>query len=157
MFTLLSEPSDRDYYHLLDYALAECKYVLLVIRDTMRLNLKGQRVIEKLSDYLHEEKQTDEWPGTKLLNNQARVLVYDYVPEVAEILKTPVSSLFRWLQPDFPEDLCLLKKDETPWLVTISHENDGYFVLSEQEKDQLFHALPQYRFMVKSGIESKIR
>ena len=146
---LLIEPSNQDYYDLLDYALAECQYVLVAVRDTIQLNSKGQEVLEKLSNYLYNEKQTDEWPGTKLLNNQARVLQFHYVPGSVEILKVAVSSLYQWLQPDLPEDLCLLRADETPWLVTISHENDGYFVLLDQEKNHLFSALPQYRLMME--------
>lgn len=146
---LLIEPSNQDYYDLLDYALAECKYVLVVIRDTIQLNSKGQEVLGKLSNYLFKEKQSGEWPGTKLLNSQARVLQFHYVPGSVEIVKGAVSSLYKWLQPDLPEDLCLLRADETPWLVTISHENDGYFVLLDQEKNHLFSALPQYRLMIE--------
>lgn len=148
-YNLLIEPSNQDYYDLLDYASAECKYALVAIRDTIQLNSKGQEVLEKLSKYLYEEKQADEWPGTKLLNSQARIFQFHYVPGSAEILKGAVSSLYKWLQPDLPEDLCLLRADETPWLVTISHENDGYFVLIDQEKNRLFSTLPQYRSMIE--------
>jgi len=149
IYNLLIEPSNEDYYDLLDYAITECKYALVAIRDTLQLDSKGQEVLQKLSNYMDIEKQTDEWPGTKLLYRQARVLKYHYVPELVEILKTAVPSLYKWLQPELPEDLCLLRADETPWLVTISHENDGYFVLSEQEQNRFFLALPQYRFMVE--------
>lgn len=148
-YNLLFEPSNQDYYDLLDYASAECRYALVVIRDTIQINVEGMEVLKRLSTYLYREKQTDEWPGTKLINRQARILEYHYVPEVVEILKTAVTRLYKWLQPDLPEDLCLLRVDETPWLVTISHENDGFFVLSEQEQNHFFNTLPQYRFMVK--------
>jgi hypothetical protein len=152
VYNLLIEPSNQDYYDLLDYASAECKYAIVAIRDSIQLNSKGQEVLERLSNYLYKEKQTDEWPGTKLLNSQARVLQFHYVPGSVEILKGAVSSLYKWLQPDLPEDLCLLRADETPWLVSISHENDGYFVLLNQEKSHLFNTLPQYRFMMEEEV-----
>jgi hypothetical protein len=151
-YNLLIQPSNQDYYDLLDYALAECKYAIVVIRDTVQLSPNGQGVLEKLSKHVYKENQIDEWPGTKLLNSHASVVTYHYVPEVVEILKTTVPNLYKWLQPDLPEDLCLLRVDETPWMVTISHEKDGYFVLSELEQDHLIRALPQYRFMLAKQI-----
>jgi len=149
VYNLQIEPSNQDYEDLLDYASVDCRYALVVIRDTIRLSLYGQEILEKLSKHLYKNQQTDQWPGTKLLNRQARVLEYHYVPEVVEIFKTNASKLFQWLQPDLPEDLCLLREDETPWLATITHEKDAYFVLSEKEKDNLFSTLPQYRFMLE--------
>jgi len=149
VYNLQIEPSEKEYKNLLDYASVDCRYALIVIRDTIRLSFHGQKIMGKLSNYLHKEQQTDQWPGTKLLDRKARVLEYHYVPEVAEIFKTNTSKLFQWLQPDLPEDLCLLREDETPWLVTISHEKDAYFVLSEKEKDNLFSSLPQYQFLLE--------
>lgn len=149
VYNLQIEPGNQDYEDLLDYASVDCRYALVVIRDTIHLSFYGQEILEKLSKYLYKNQQTDQWPGTKLLNRQARVLEYHYVPEVVEFFKTHASKLFQWLQPDLPEDLCLLREDETPWLVTISHEKDAYFVLSEKEKDNLFSSLPQYQFLLE--------
>lgn len=153
-YNLLIEPGNQDYYGLLDFASTECKYALVAIRDTIQLNSKGQEFLEKLSKYLYEEKLAYEWPGTKLLNRQARIFLFHYVPASVEILKEAVSSLYKWRQPDFPEDLCLLRADETPWLVTISHESDGFFILLDQEKNRLFSALPQYRSMIGPPCEN---
>jgi hypothetical protein len=150
-YNLLVEPIKQDYYDLLNYASAECKYALVVIRSTMQFNVEGQEILKILAGYLYKEKQTDEWTGTKIINQKARVLEFHYVPEVVEILQMTVSGLYQWLQPKFPEDLCLLRGDETPWLVTISHENDGYFILSEQEQNHFFSTLPQFRLLVEKA------
>jgi hypothetical protein len=145
IYNLLVEPSNRNYYDLLEYALTDCKYALFVIRDPMYLNQNGEKVLKSLSKYIHKEMQSDEWPGTKLLTRQARVLLYFYNQETSEILKNQVTHIYQWLHPDLPEDLCLLRADETPWLVTISHEDDGYLNLSEQEANHLINVLPKYR------------
>lgn len=143
------EPGNQDYADLLDYASTECRYFLLVIRDTIKINSKCQEVLEKLSKYLYKEKRSDEWPGTQLYDQQVTILQFHYVSGSVEILQGAASSLYQWLQPDLPEDLCLLRADETPWLVTISHESDGFFVLLDQEKNHLLSVLPQLSWMMK--------
>ncbi len=148
IYNILIEPSNQDYHELLDYALADCGYALVVVRDSIQLNDKARKTLEAVSKYLYKELRTDEWPGTKLINSVVRVLVYSYTPHSVQILKDASSNLYGWLQPDLPEDLCLLRSDETPWLVTISHEKDGYFVLSENERTLFLNTLPKYRFML---------
>jgi hypothetical protein len=51
-------------------------------------------------------------------------------------------SLYQWRYPDLPEDLCLLRSDETSWLVTVAHEDIGYFELFEDEWLRLQKNLP---------------
>ena len=135
IFTFLEESSGPEYRFLIDCALIECKYALLVIRDTMKLNSKGGGILEKLLPFLESKEQSSEWPGTQLIGRKATVFRFILGPDLAAIMKTEVNRLYQWQQPDFPKDLCFLRNDKSPWLVTIVHEKEGYFILSAEEKN----------------------
>ncbi|HUO58404.1 MAG TPA: hypothetical protein VMV05_09555, partial [bacterium] len=47
------------------------------------------------------------------------------------------------LQPNYPEDLCLLTENEEPWFVSIAHAKDSYFSLPEEEKNTLIQSIPE--------------
>ena len=71
-------------------------------------------------------------------------------PETAKILGEAVEGLFDWIEPELPEDLCILRPDGSPWLVTISHEQDAYFQLSDKEKGELTELVPDLRLVIDS-------
>ncbi len=143
MFSLLAEPVGEFYYSLLDFALTECRVALLVLRNP-ELEDAGQEVLRQLEGFVRSVTQTDEWPGTRAVGWTATVLRYNYVPACAEVLKRATDSLYGWAQPELPEDLCLLRSDDDPWLVTITDETDGYLCLSSAEKARLVGALPRF-------------
>jgi hypothetical protein len=143
MFSLLAEPVGELYYDLLDFALTQCRVALLVQRR-QELADAGQEVLRQLAGFLRSATQADEWPGTKTSGWTATVLRYSYVPACAAVLKRATDRLYGWAQPALPEDLCLLRNDDDPWLVTISDETDGYLCLSPSEKGRLVKALPRF-------------
>jgi hypothetical protein len=59
------------------------------------------------------------------------------------VLKKATNALYGWVQPELPEDLCLLRDEKEAWLVSIAHERDSYLCLSEDERSRLLDALPQ--------------
>jgi hypothetical protein len=149
-FNLLREPCGKEYEELLDYALRDCTYFLLVTdRENRQLFPNGLAVLEKLSPFLYKREMRSEWPGTILLNNKVPVYTFFFIPESATILKNSSTSLYQWQRPNLPDDLCLLRNDESPWLVTIAHEQDGFLSLSENEISCLQKDLPTFRNLVK--------
>jgi len=147
----IKEPRGRIYRGLLDFALGKCETALLVLGPF--LTARGQTVLAQLEPFLKQKAESSEWPGTQLLGGTAWVLRYHFTSECAEILKRAVSGLYRWLQPDFPEDLCLLRTDGRPWLVSIAHERDGYLDLTSEEKTHLFEAFPRLKALVRAGFQ----
>jgi hypothetical protein len=143
-FTITSEPKNKIYRDLLDYGVNECAFALIVIRPSLPLSEAGTRALKELEQYLHEERFSSEWPGTTLLAETARVLLYQFGSECASVLEELTSSLYSWQQPNLPEDLCLLRANEEPWLVSIAHERDSFLYLLEDEKSQLLKALPHF-------------
>jgi hypothetical protein len=151
LLDLLAEPTDDLYRGLIDYATADCEIALLVVRKSIPLNTGGKGVLARLDAFLKQKKECSEWPGTKLFDKTAWVFQYKLGSECAAILKQATDALYGWRQPNLPEDLCFLRANGDPWLVSIAHERDGFLHLSQDERGHLFDALP----MLESLVESK--
>jgi hypothetical protein len=144
-FDLLAEPMGDLYCELLDFAVSECGLALVVIHRMSPLSDHGSAVISQLRPFLRSKDECDKWPGTELGPGAepASVLRYRYGPECAAVLKQATNRLYGWVQPGLPEDLCLLRDDDSPWLVTLVHDHDGYLCLSSEEKARLVAAVPR--------------
>jgi hypothetical protein len=145
VFDLLAEPIGDLYQDLLDFAVGECGIALLVLHKTPPLSEYGAAVMAQLERFLRSREQSHTWPGTEIdpSGEPASVFRYDYGPECAGVLKQATNRLYGWVQPELPEDLCLLRGDGSHWLVTLVHDHDGYLCLSPEEKDRLVEALPR--------------
>lgn len=151
-----TEPKDETYRRILDLALHSCDQALLVLRDSVNINQQGTQLLKTLEPHLLQKlSRTTQWPGTVLHfselfpDNTATVYYFRFCPESARILKDSVESLYSWRQPEYPEDLCLLRPDGSPWLVSITHEEDSYFELTAQEKDQLLFNVPDLDWIAR--------
>jgi hypothetical protein len=62
--------------------------------------------------------------------------------------------LYDWQHPRLPEDLSLLREANDPWLGSIAHESDGFFLLNDEERRRLFAAVPRIReaLTVSTGV-----
>lgn len=147
---LLREIKGDLYRHLLDYAVAECSVALLVVRPTISIELSGRKLLNNLDKFLVSKSECSQWPGTVLLYGAtAQVFQYKFNLESALLFKQAVSGLYEWVQPTLPEDLCLLRNTNEPWLVSISHEQDSYFYISKNEEDSLVAALPELKLYIE--------
>ena len=130
---IMREPVGVEYRLLLETLLAVCSRALLVVRDSLTINSIGKQKLMSLEPYLISRDVRDEWPGTKLLSGTARVQEYIFDGACCETLCHAVDGLYDWQQPTAPEDLCLLRNDGSPTLVSIAHEKDSYLDLTSQE------------------------
>ena len=64
-------------------------------------------------------------------------------PSARQCSSAPQTTSTPGEKPELPQDLCLLRGNDDPWLVTIAHETDGYLRLSPEEKLRLVEALPR--------------
>jgi hypothetical protein len=142
IYNIQEEPEGALYCRLLTAGQDKCRFVVLVIRRTIKMNENGIQALTQLEPYKISSVETDEWPSTKLVDDTATVLTYSYEKASVDLLMGCSDRLYGWQQPDLPEDLCLLRPDGSPWLVTISHENDGYLMLSPEEKASLISSFP---------------
>ena len=142
-FALTVEPELEVYFGILDHALSTCESGLLVVRKEMPLTANGSEFIQLARKCSPEQvKETSEWPGTRLLGETATAHQFAYTPELVSIMKRFSHRLFQWVQPELPEDLCLLQAENRPWLVSIAHERDAYFLLEESQFGELSAAVP---------------
>lgn len=100
-------------------------------------------VLEPLRDVILLRRNVTEWPGTQLFSKKEVELVeFRLAPECLEYLSRIARGLYSWTFPALPEDLHFVRHDGTPWLVSIAHERDAYFVIDETEQTELVQALP---------------
>ncbi len=142
ILSLKAEPSDEVYRGLLDYSLTKCIFALLVVRRNLGLTDPGKRLLNDLEPFLDAREETSTWPGTQLIGQTAIVCRFKLVRASVSILQNAANRLFEWRQPALPEDLCLMRQADDPWLVSISHENDAYLRASESEWKELCEVLP---------------
>jgi len=114
----------------------------LIVRPDEALAESADAVLGALANYHVRTREVDEWPGTVLLGNHA--LRHDFTLNVssAAILDDAVSGLYDWQHPELPEDLGLLRSDDSSWLTTIAHEREAFFVLEESEAADLVRRVP---------------
>jgi hypothetical protein len=117
-------------------------YFSLIVRDSLKLNSAGREVLTSLQTFLISNKTVSEWPGTKLLHGQASRYTYALNEKSISTLLSTGGRLYAWQQPNLPEDLCFLRKDMTPIFVSVSHEHENYFELTEEEAKQLKILIP---------------
>lgn len=141
-YRVLQEPRGNTYRRLIDYSLRYCHSFLLVVGPSIPINETGRRVLTSLEPFLLSQTESSEWPGTRLLDGVARVYRFTLSSESATILAQVADSLFSWVQPNLPEDLCLNRCDGSPFLVTISHEKDAYLQLTPEEASVLIAGVP---------------
>lgn len=111
----------------------------------MKLSPSGQTVLDSLKSYLIKKVESKEWPGTIIYSDTPALIYYYKINESSiKILQNAVNSLFSWVQPSYPEDLCFLKNESTPWLVTIAHEKDAY-IEENIEPETISRAVPGLR------------
>lgn len=140
-YPILEEPENDVYASLLDHSLLWCDSCLLVTRSA-NLATSQRRFESVMEPYLIEERESSSWPGTMLLDGTAKVQRYRLVLPTVTALRRATSRLYAWVGPDLPEDLCLLRPDKSPWLVTISHEAEAFLVVDSEERRTVIGAVP---------------
>ena len=136
-YSFKSELSEREYNDLLDLSLSFCSQALVVIRGSCPLSSRGQDVLSKLEEFEISRERRSEWPGTRLHGADATVVIYKLCVASVSVLKQLSGDLYSWREPNSPEDLCLLRSDGTPWLVSIAHERDAYMELYDREVEAI--------------------
>ncbi len=151
LYTILEEPKDAEYSRLLRTLSCFCKYALLVVRPTIPLSPYGREVLQALEQDIVIQEERQEWPGTRLVGGSAIVYLIRLTHSALETLCGKANRLYAWEQPHLPEDLCLMRNEAEPMLVSISHERDAYLFLSEGEWLALSSALPNLRLRAEES------
>ena len=137
MYNLDNNAEGQVYKELIAIAFDICDEFILVRRYDMDFDESAKRIIELLEPFIVEMNQRSSWPGTILLEQTADVYKYRTAKEAQKVLLDAAQSLFSWVQPGLPEDLCFLKNQEA-WMSNTAHEKQCIFEnLSPDELLQL--------------------
>ncbi|MBA3674470.1 MAG: hypothetical protein H0W75_05850 [Chitinophagaceae bacterium] len=103
-----------------------------VIRKDGSYSQSIKFLLIELEKYLVDYRSVSEWPGTKLLWEEDKAVLYTYYlnNETAFILYNYEDYLFNWIHPASPEDLVFYKNDKA-FFISITHEQDAYFELDD--------------------------
>jgi len=142
IFDIVSEPVDGTYRQLLAQCRKYSSTAILVLRDPDDLSPVASGLLNRIQPWCISKDKRSEWPGTIMRNFLATVYTYRLDPALVTELQTVATGLYQWIQPELPEDPCLLRPDGTPLLVTIAHERDAYLIVSQQEVDSLLSTVP---------------
>ncbi len=131
-YDIISEPTGTDYGALLRSAIPQCDAGILVFpagdpspQSRLLMDRLGANVLSDTSAPM------------------GKIVRFTLNAQVVDILTDTVSSLYQWRKPDLPEDLCLFRRDGSPWLVTVSAEGFGYIEVTPFEKLLLGRNAPE--------------
>lgn len=141
-YRIAREPAGERYRSLIDAGLRYGESLLLVVRNRDPLEQRGAELLTQMQPYLIEVSQEYEWPGTLLYADTATVYRFKFNFASAQVLKDATDRLYNWVQPDLPEDLCILRADGSTWLVTITHEQFAGLDLTEAEYEHFGQDAP---------------
>jgi hypothetical protein len=128
IYDVIDEPVGPEYDALLDTALTQCSTLVLSVRPD-GLEATAADVLEKL------EPHRQAAPGDAVAR-------FALDRDTVSILKQAARGLYAWRSPVLPANLCLLRGDGSPWLVSIAAERLGYLELTPFEKLLLGRAAP---------------
>lgn len=115
------------YNKLMVMSMKHCNEILFVTRPSLEINYICENLLSDLQPYLTHVDAGMNWPGTSIFGEYATLYYHSLCKETIEILELYSDELTSWIQPRLPEDLCLMKTRDEPWLVSTTHENLFYF------------------------------
>lgn len=151
-YNLITEPTGNVYKELLSFALKYCDSFQFTVVHHIQNNPDVKKTIRILEPYLINITEKSEWPGTILYNGTATVYLYKFNEKSKSILTDLVNGLYSWIQPNFPEDFCIRRNDNSPWLISITYEKDAYLELTSNEKKELIESIPS--LLLEENIKS---
>lgn len=133
LFDIIDEPRGEVMCRLIRSAGRHSSSAMLVVRDSLGLDEAGQGLLSRMAPHLLERKRSSSWPGTKLIGGEATVFRFALSRSIVDEIATAADGLYSWKQPALPEDLALLRDDGTALLGSISHEQDAFLEVTEEE------------------------
>lgn len=88
------------------------------------------RLISRLEPDKLSDADRSQWPGTRLIQGQARVLEFRATPSVIAAIAAFADGLFDWPRTLHPEDL-FLRAGDTLVLETVGHERLAFVRVKE--------------------------
>jgi hypothetical protein len=147
-YVLPSNIEGQIYRDLLSFSAGYCDKFILVLRDTVGLNKNAIKAVKMLSPFLVSTSEKSSWGGTILLTGTATVNEYKFSNDSLELILALSNDLYDWVQPNLPEDLGLIRDDNSPFLSSVTHDLEAVLTLSSSEIDLLEKNIPKLEIKV---------
>ncbi|WP_028580089.1 hypothetical protein [Desulfogranum japonicum] len=156
MIKLISEPVNKEYKKLIDFAASKCSAFSLVWKYDLALDESTKTIHELLKSHqVSEEIITSKWVTDKkaifpilrkfLINHESIKELKDIPAKFAcpdreskaswRIDSNRKPGLFSWVSPCLPEDLVFYSQQGEIWLEAVSHEEEFYMYDSESANE----------------------
>ena len=101
-----------------------------------RLSIGAKYIKEKLSPFVLDSREVEEWPGTQILGNEQghiyRMVTYQVNIDVIPVLEK-VKTLWDWNYRRFPMDPCFYKNGYA-WFYVCAHERWNCLYLRQTDE-----------------------
>lgn len=116
------------YESFIDRACKTYSFFSLVFRCDLKCNQSVRAILDEISPNLIKVIHSRKLPANQIHSaHAAEIFYYNTTPRSIRPILKKVGSLFRWLMPEYPEDLCFYRADKSLAIVSNSHENMAYF------------------------------
>lgn len=134
VYSIVQEPVGDTYQALVAFCSKHASEMLLVVREPQILEEAARTAIRTIEALGASSIDASEWPGTRLTRGgSAHVYHIPITHDSISFVTNTANNLYAWLSPALPEDLCFLRNDGEDILASISHEEDAYLTLSDDE------------------------
>ncbi len=138
MLSIWEDPREETYSLLIDYSMEKCDYFTLKVSEQLDLHIEGKEVLDQLQSSLIKSEREEFGLDEKQVTT---TYYYRCGKDSALVLKNSANTLFSWVQPRLPEDLCFYTNMDNCWLLTVTHERIGEFNVSDEETQAIMRSI----------------
>ena len=123
--------SKESFLKILNISKNRCKYFVFISRNAVD---QENELLKKLSQWYVDTYETYCWPGTiHFGKHPAKIYKYNLCAETINILNLLGLDILLANNREF-EDLSLLLDDGTPWFISITHEKEAMFKITDKNE-----------------------
>ena len=131
IYNLKIDVNSSFYNQLFRMALDFESRMLFVVREKYKIRTEILKIIQP---HIISIKKTQQWPGTISRGTSVDLYCCQITQDLVDELKILLPTLWSWMNPDFAEDISFVRGDGKSWFISITHEKDCYFILTDDEK-----------------------
>lgn len=133
-----------------------CDRACLVVHPGLVDITSRTTALERLRPWLREQVKTSTWPGVQMHPrvpdpDLPTVHRYHLTPEFAPKFCSLGGALQDWISPHLPEDLHVLRPDDSVLFASVATEQDCWFSLRPDEQDVLQRHFPDLATPAPAG------
>ena len=133
-FYINEDVTGTTYIELIRFLAKRSGYVMFVITISGYMSSHCNLVLKRLTSFDCKKAQVNNWPGTVLLDgSSATAYTVPVSNPLIELISTINTSLFSWKLPNFPEDICFFRSDNSVIFSSTTHEDFATINMTEDD------------------------